>query len=128
MQVTLKQPDIEQALKDHIANLGVNLVGKTVSMTFTAGRKTAGISVELNIDDAAAPSLGERPTIVTSIDKAVPQKNEAQAIEELTPAVQAVEEAPFETAEEVAPDVPASTSTEEEPPAQAGGKVSLFGN
>ena len=115
MQITLKQSDIEQALKAHIANLGVNLVGKTVGMTFTAGRKAAGISVELNIDDTDTPSLGERLNNVTQI---VP------ATEVLTPTVQAVEESPFAPVEE-AGDAANDTDVA---PAPADSKVSLFGN
>lgn len=51
MQVQLKQSEIEAALKGYIAQQGINLTNKTVTCTFTAGRKDSGISVELEIEE-----------------------------------------------------------------------------
>ena len=51
MQVQLKQSEIEAALKGYIAQQGINLTNKTVTCTFTAGRKDTGISVELEIEE-----------------------------------------------------------------------------
>lgn len=65
MQVHLKQSEIVTALKQYISGEGISLQGKTVDMTFTAGRKEAGISVEISIDDAGIPDFfkgeGEDP-------------------------------------------------------------------
>lgn len=51
MQVQLKQSEIEAALKGYIAQQGINLTNKSITCTFTAGRKDSGISVELEIED-----------------------------------------------------------------------------
>ena len=59
MQVQLKQSEIEAALKGYIAQQGINLTNKTVTCTFTAGRKDSGISVELEIE--------EQPTLIAQI-------------------------------------------------------------
>lgn len=100
MQIILKQPDIEQALKGHIKAQGINLTGKDVSMSFTAGRKEAGISVELNITDTATAAAPVPTPFVPAVVKEV-------SLEELAPVAPASEE-----------ETPA--------PAVAEGKVSLF--
>jgi len=51
MQIQLKQSEIEAALKGYIAQQGINLTNKSITYTFTAGRKDSGISVELEIED-----------------------------------------------------------------------------
>lgn len=51
MQITLKQKDIEAALKQYIASQGIRLYGKIVDIAFTAGRKETGISADLVIED-----------------------------------------------------------------------------
>lgn len=51
MQVQLKQSEIEAALKGYIAQQGINLTNKTITYSFTAGRKDSGISVELEIEE-----------------------------------------------------------------------------
>ena len=55
MQVQLKQSEIEAALKGYIAQQGINLTNKTITYSFTAGRKDSGISVELEIEEQIAP-------------------------------------------------------------------------
>lgn len=55
MQVQLKQSEIEAALKGYIAQQGINLTNKSITCTFTAGRKDSGISVELEIEDQPIP-------------------------------------------------------------------------
>ena len=57
MQVHLKQSEIVTALKQYISGEGISLQGKTVDMTFTAGRKESGISVEISIEDASIPDF-----------------------------------------------------------------------
>ena len=59
MQINLKQPEIEVALKNYIAEQGISLYGKAVGVTFTAGRKESGISVEITIEDLDIPGFGE---------------------------------------------------------------------
>jgi hypothetical protein len=51
MNITLKQSDIEKAVRQYLGTQ-VNLRGKDVAMAFTNGRKENGISVELEITDS----------------------------------------------------------------------------
>jgi hypothetical protein len=61
MQIQLKQAEIVAALKQYISNQGIKLEGKTVEITFTAGRRESGITADLRIendvliDDSDAP-------------------------------------------------------------------------
>lgn len=54
MQIQLKQTEIIAALKQYIAAQGISLSGKTVDISFTAGRKEAGITADISIEDGAA--------------------------------------------------------------------------
>lgn len=88
MQIQLKQNEIVAALKQYIANQGINLAGKDVTISFTAGRKEAGITADLVIEDAGIPGFdgtddeAAKPslTVVTPIVKAVEET--AVAVEE----------------------------------------------
>lgn len=51
MQINLNQSEIEQALKNYISDKGISLYGRIVTLAFTAGRKAAGLSAEVNIDE-----------------------------------------------------------------------------
>lgn len=55
MIINLKQLEIEQALRAYVAAQGISLVGKDLSIAFTAGRRESGISAEISIDDAEIP-------------------------------------------------------------------------
>lgn len=57
MQIQLKQVEIVEALKAHITKQGFSLAGKTVDISFTAGRKDAGLSADISIEDAELPNL-----------------------------------------------------------------------
>jgi len=57
MQIQLKQAEIVSALKQYITSQGINLQGKTVDISFTAGRGTSGLTADLIIEDAAIPAL-----------------------------------------------------------------------
>ena len=74
MQIHLKQPDIEAAIKLYIAKQGINLVDKTTELVFTAGRKNSGISVEISIED--------HPTVASSTVVSIPTVVEVQPIVE----------------------------------------------
>ena len=50
MIINLKQPEIEQALRAYVAAQGISLVGKDLSIAFTAGRRESGISAEISIE------------------------------------------------------------------------------
>lgn len=60
MRIQLKQPEIVGALKQYIAKQGIDLNGKSVSITFTAGRRNTGLSADINIaDDDDLPQVNE---------------------------------------------------------------------
>jgi len=58
MQIQLKQTEIVAALKQFIAAQGIDLSGKKVDVTFTAGRKETGLSAEIFIDEYDIPDFG----------------------------------------------------------------------
>lgn len=65
MQINLKQTEIITALKQFVTSQGISLAGKEVKVDFTAGRKEAGISADIEILDIEIPAfVGE-----TSDDK-----------------------------------------------------------
>lgn len=57
MQIQLKQTEIVAALKQYIATSGISLSGKTVNISFTAGRKEAGITADISVEDAEIPGF-----------------------------------------------------------------------
>lgn len=57
MLITLKQREIEAALRQYVATNGINLAGKTVDIAFTAGRKESGLSAEVSIEDDGSKAL-----------------------------------------------------------------------
>ena len=56
MKIAFKQVEIVAGLKLYIQSQGISLVGKTVEVDFTAGRKEAGLTAEVEIlsEDIAA--------------------------------------------------------------------------
>lgn len=83
MQIQLKQTEIIAALKQYIAGQGINLVGKEVTISFTAGRKEAGVTADLVIEDVSIPGFD---------DAAEETAKPALAVVPVTPIVKAVEE------------------------------------
>jgi len=57
MKIYLEQVEIVQALQQYISEQGINLAGKQVDVSFTAGRKDAGLTAEVDIQDAAKANL-----------------------------------------------------------------------
>lgn len=51
MQIQLRQTEIIAALKQYIMAQGISLAGKEVEIAFTAGRKEAGITADVSIED-----------------------------------------------------------------------------
>ena len=51
MKVILKQDEIDNILAAHINKNGISTVGKTITTTYTAGRRNSGLSVEIEISD-----------------------------------------------------------------------------
>lgn len=92
MQIQLKQTEIIAALKQYIANQGINLNGKAVDISFTAGRKEAGITADISIEDAGqlipgfedAQEDGVKPvlSVVTTPPETKAADTEAPAVEE----------------------------------------------
>ena len=63
MQITLKKTEIVEALKMYVQRQGLSLAGKTVEVSFTAGRGETGLIAELAIEDTELP-----PLIQTDLD------------------------------------------------------------
>ena len=137
MQITLKQSEIEVALKNYIVAQGINLTGKTIEVAFTAGRKEAGISAELDINDAGTESTSVpslvlnrpfEPAVAVNTATATPAtpvtaKRNVQPIQSEVPTAAVVDEVVAEEEPvEAAPVVPA------EAPSNAKTPVSLFGS
>ena len=99
MQIQLKQAEIVEALKQFISKQGISLSGKDVSIAFTAGRKEAGITADLVIEDADIPGFSES-------DEVEPQ---AQAKLTVVPSVAGIDTVP----------VIKSPTVAEEPPKEA---------
>lgn len=57
MQIQLKQAEIVNALKQFITAQGINLAGKCVDISFTAGRKEAGLTADIFISDTQIPGV-----------------------------------------------------------------------
>lgn len=119
MIINLKQTEIELALRAYVQAQGISLHGKDLSISFTAGRKEAGISAEISIDDVEIPGFTD------SLDADVVCSAPAPVVQ-LVPAIAAAVEAedvPPVQAEELV-NVPA----EPEVVAEAKQTVSLFGS
>ena len=134
MQITLKQSEIEVALKNYIVAQGINLTGKTIEVAFTAGRKEAGISAELDINDAGTESTSVpslvlnrpfEPAVAVNTATATPvtAKRNVQPIQSEVPASAVVDEV---VAEEEP--VEAATVVPAEAPSNVKTPVSLFGS
>lgn len=52
MQITLKQRDIELALKMYLSAQGISLLDRSFNVEFTAGRKDSGLSASIDIGPA----------------------------------------------------------------------------
>ena len=57
MQIQLKQTEIITALKQFITAQGISLAGKDVNISFTAGRKEAGIIADVSIEEVSIPGF-----------------------------------------------------------------------
>ncbi len=59
MKINIRQTEIVSALKQYITAQGINLSGKTVEISFTAGRGQTGLTADLTIEDAEIPGVTE---------------------------------------------------------------------
>ena len=115
MQITLKQKEIKAALHMYLAAIGVALAGKAVEITFTAGRKEAGLSADVSIEEGgttpeAAATLEVPAATTTTVTPITPVPTHDAGFLPVTGA--AANEAPAD---------PVPTVTEDRKPA------SLFG-
>ena len=85
MQVTLKQSEIEVALKNYIQAMGINLSGKSIDVAFTAGRKEAGISAELDINETGQPQVAY--VTPTPIIRGITNSQELHPAQEFRPSL-----------------------------------------
>ena len=72
MQISLTQSEIVVALKNYISQQGINLYGKEVNISFTAGRKEKGISAEIDIEDIDLPQFGEAEPATLELVRSIP--------------------------------------------------------
>lgn len=92
MQISLKQSEIIAAIRGYIQDQGINLEGKIVDVAFTAGRKGAGLSADVDIYAvfSAAAAVTETPDVglvgyESAPDEEAPAEVEV-ATEEVAPA------------------------------------------
>ena len=126
MQISLKQNEIEVALKNYLSQQGISLYARDVSIAFTAGRKESGISAEITIEDADIP-FGDADLVTAGIPTML-LKSEAEMVELAQPTTVNV----TRTFDEDTLDVILVTSEVAEPvaaevPAEPAKPVSLFG-
>jgi hypothetical protein len=80
MIINLKQLEIEQALRAYVQAQGISLQGKDISISFTAGRKDAGLSAEICIDDIEIPGF-------SSVEEDSTKSTQAATVVTLQPAI-----------------------------------------
>lgn len=68
MQILLKQPDIEQAIRDYIKNSGITR--PVTSIDFTATRGPAGIQAEIQLNSLSAVAVNTVPAAAAATDTA----------------------------------------------------------
>lgn len=59
MQISLRQVEIEKAIVDYIADQGITIGNKEITVAFTAGRGDAGISASINIEPMGSKLITE---------------------------------------------------------------------
>lgn len=142
MQIIIKQIEIEVAVKNYIAGLGINLNGKDVEVSFTAGRGEVGLSASLDIVEAGSSAMPV-PTLtpVKNVQEApaeakvTPQTQKPVQVSRTpvaepvptTPAPVEAEAAPAEAEAEVVVEVPAAEAANKAEAQPAKKVSSLFG-
>lgn len=119
MQINLKQAEIVLALRAYVVAQGINLTGKDVEISFTAGRRESGISADITIEDAVIPGY------TNAVSDEAPEVSAHVVTLAAVPTAPAVVEADDANAE--APAVEAAPEAEEAPATEAKPTVSLFG-
>lgn len=70
MQINLKQAEIVEALKEYVGGQGINLKNKSFTVTFTAGRKEAGLLADISIETIEGAAAQEEPAEKKTLDPA----------------------------------------------------------
>lgn len=70
MKIAFNQSEIIAGLKLFIQSQGIDLIGKSVTVDFTAGRGATGLSAEVNIDSDGSKSAGSAE-VTKSIEKTI---------------------------------------------------------
>lgn len=135
MQIIIKQIEIEVAVKNYIAGLGINLNGKDVEVSFTAGRGEVGLSASLDIVEAGSSAM-PAPAL-TPVKNAQEAPTEAKVTTPTQKPVQvartpvaepvATTPAPVEAEAEVVVEVPAAEDVNKMEAQPAKKVSSLFG-
>lgn len=64
MQINLKQTEIEAALRDYVSKLGISLEGREVEIIFTNGRKSNGLTADIEISDTVTTTAAPVPAAI----------------------------------------------------------------
>ena len=70
MKIAFNQSEIIAGLKLFIQSQGIDLIGKSVSVDFTAGRGATGLSAEVNIDSDGSTDAGSTE-VTKSLEKTI---------------------------------------------------------
>lgn len=85
MQISLKQSEIIAAIRGYIQDQGINLEGKTVDVAFTAGRKGAGLSADVDIYAASTVVVvAETADAITEVSESVSAEETPAEVEVAT--------------------------------------------
>lgn len=124
MNLNLKQAEIVDALKQYVSKQGFSLQGKSVKISFTAGRKDSGLSADVSIEDQDIPGVEEAPvaevvkpvlTAVVTPITAVADTKAAEGVAVASLATEALTDAPFDggvvVADSAANEAPVKTTS-----------------
>ena len=137
MHIQLKQAEISEALKQYIIAQGISLVGKSLDISFTAGRKGTGLTADLTINDSVTEIPGfstnepeapaaAKPTLVAV--QPVAQEAQVVVVQDAPPEAHlAAQEAKVEAVQDAAEvDAPKADAAEAQPAAKTPKAASLF--
>lgn len=137
MEIKLKQADIETALRSYLEDNGIGIDGKDVSFSFSQRRQpTSELIADVDISPAGTaaptPEAPQEPRAARKPRKPAKAQDKASAAPEPTPEASSDPDEGDTGSEPVDPpgDPAVGTTTEaanEEAPAEASTKVSLFG-
>jgi cell division septation protein DedD len=117
MELTLKQPEIETAIQNHVRKLFTNTEGFVFNVDLRAGRGVDGFTATVDISDAGTPAPPK-----TVVPKPVP-RNVEPVVEEIdapdTPTDTTTTEASPEDNKSEQPEAAAAVEAQEETPTAA---------